>query len=162
MPDEILLGTSGEFYKTQDSGEETWNNAIAGGIFTVPIVHDPYTYTDGMVRYFGFNPARNPSSSQGEAKVYLPIDCTIKMALLTWYASNSITNEAISIYVRVNETTDYLIATVSSTDEIKVFSNTAMEVPLTVGDYFEVKVICPTWVDAGGDTVISGLLFVVF
>lgn len=162
MADLFELDTAGAFYKTLDSGERTWEATLGGGLFTLPVAHDSFGYTDNDVMYFGFIPNRNPSTSEGEAKIYPPVDCSIRMASITWYSGNAITNENISIYIRVNGTTDYLIATIGSTDLIKIFSNTAMEINMVVGDYFEIKVVCPAWSDPGGTIDVSGVVFAVF
>jgi hypothetical protein len=55
--------------------------------------------------------------------------------------------ENTSVIIRKNNTTD---ATVKSTVQLTAaavnFSNTAMSLAVTAGDYLEIKVVCPTWV----------------
>lgn len=55
-------------------------------------------------------------------------------------------NENTSVIIRKNNTTD---ATVTSTAKLTAagvnFSNTAMTLAVTAGDYLEIKVVCPTW-----------------
>jgi len=51
----------------------------------------------------------------------------------------------VSMYVRVNNSTDYLIATVSAATNERVFSNAGLSIPLAVGNYIEIKCIPPVW-----------------
>lgn len=55
-------------------------------------------------------------------------------------------NEAASLYIRVNDTTDYLISdNISITTNRPRFSVSNLNIPLSVGDLFEYKLVCPTY-----------------
>lgn len=56
------------------------------------------------------------------------------------------TNEASSIWVRVNNTTDYLFSNKMAFDSLpKVTSNRALAIPVVNGDFIEWKWTSPTW-----------------
>lgn len=63
----------------------------------------------------------------------------------TFTAGVAGTNQAWSLYVR-HQGIDYLVATVSSTSTVKVFSNTSLNIPYVAGDIVRMIFINPTWV----------------
>lgn len=58
-------------------------------------------------------------------------------------------SEKSSLYIRVNNTTDYLISSTIATDtNSNYFSNNALSVPIADGDFFELKLVTPAWAQA--------------
>jgi hypothetical protein len=94
--------------------------------------------------YFGYLP-KAITTTPNINKIYIRKPGTLKIAEIYTYAGTAGTAEAISMYVRVNNTTDYLIATLSVAANERVFSNAALSIPLAVGDYIEIKCIPPAW-----------------
>ncbi len=72
--------------------------------------------------------------------------------------SNYGSGEAISIYFRLNDTTDYLIATVATINQIRHFVNTTLNVPVNAGDFFEIKIVFPIFATLPSGTNFSGYL----
>ena len=115
---------------------------------------------DATTYYFGNTP-RAPMTTAGSfGKVYIRIPGIIKIAELYCYAGAAGTNEAWSLYVRKNDTTDYSIATVSLATNERVFSNAALSIPVAAGDYIEIKCVCPTWATNPTSVVFGGYLYV--
>jgi hypothetical protein len=81
----------------------------------------------------------------GSTRVYIPRAGTIKVAEIFNYSGTKGTDEDISIYVRLNGTTDYLVATVGESTSERRFTNASLDIAVVVGDYFEMKLVCPTW-----------------
>lgn len=55
-------------------------------------------------------------------------------------------SETFSAYFRKNNTTDTLISsTLAITASNNRFSNSSLSIAVTAGDYFEIKVVAPTW-----------------
>lgn len=79
------------------------------------------------------------------ARVYIPKAGTITHATIRMYAATVGTNEDISVYLRLNGTTDTLIETLGAATNERVFNNEALSIAVAVGDYIEVKMVCPTW-----------------
>lgn len=118
-------------------GSTAWTNHIAlqfGASSSSP--------TDGQTIFFG-NPSISPQTSAASAhRIYVQRPGTITAASLqTAHTSGS--GEDWSFYVRVNDTTDYLIQTIQSPTDRAY--NDALSVPLAAGDYFHVKAVNPTW-----------------
>jgi hypothetical protein len=77
--------------------------------------------------------------------VYIPKSGTIKRAEISSYAATTTgTAQNISLYVRLNNTTDTLIATVGAATAVRDFINTGLSIAVTAGDYIEIKIIVAT------------------
>ena len=103
------------------------------------------TLVDAATYYFG-GVGIAPGTAADTARVYVPKAGTIKAAFVFWRAVTAGTSEAISVYLRKNNVTDYLIATIGDGAAVKVFSSVGLSIPMAQGDYFEIKIVCPTWV----------------
>jgi len=68
--------------------------------------------------------------------------------------------EIINAYIRINNTTDILFASVGTSGQIKVFRNNNANIPIAISDYFNIKFVCPTWVTAPATVYISGLIWI--
>lgn len=112
---------------------------------------------DGATAYFG-NMPKAPTTTANISKIYFRENGTITHAEIYNYSGTAGTNEAWSLYIRKNNTTDYLIATVSSATNERVFSNTAMSIPIVSGDYVEIKMVNPTWVTNPLTCIFGGYL----
>lgn len=78
-------------------------------------------------------------------RVYIPKTGTIKAANVSWQTSAG-SNTLSSVYVRVNNTTDYLISSsVNLSTNQAENSNYSMNIPVVQGDYIMIKWDTPTW-----------------
>jgi len=68
-------------------------------------------------------------------------------------------NENISVYIRLNDTTDTLVATIGNVSSSKTFSNTALNITTAQGDYIELKIVTPAWATTPVDVVLGGVLY---
>lgn len=114
---------------------------------------------DGATVYFGMLP-KAPVTVAGTSKVYIRKAGTIKIAEIYCYSGTAGTNEAWSLYIRVNNTTDYLIATLSVNTNERVFSNAGLNIPVSAGDYFEIKGIQPTWATNPLTCIYAGYIYI--
>ncbi len=113
---------------------------------------------DGATVYFGTLP-KAPVTAAGNSKIYIRKACTLKIAEIYCFSGTAGTNESWSLYVRVNNTTDNLIATVSSNASQRIFSNTGLNISLNAGDYIEIKGVQPTWATNPLTTIYGGYLY---
>jgi hypothetical protein len=109
--------------------------------------------------YFGTMP-KAPTTTANISKVYIRKAGTLKIAEIYTYAGTAGTAEAVSMYVRVNNTTDYLIATLSVSANERVFSNTGLAIPLAVGNYVEMKCIPPIWATNPLTFICGGYIYI--
>ena len=112
---------------------------------------------DAATAYFG-NLPKAPTTTANISKIYFRRSGTLTHAEIYCYAGTAGTNEAWSLYVRKNNTTDYLIATVSAATSERVFSNTAIDIPIAANDYVEIKMVNPTWVTNPLTCIFGGYL----
>jgi hypothetical protein len=114
---------------------------------------------DSVTVYFGQLP-KAPVSAAATSKVYIRKAGTIKAANIYVYSGTAGTNEAWSLYVRLNNTTDYLIQTVSVSASERIFSNVALSIAVAVGDYIEIKGVQPLWATNPLTTIYGGYLYI--
>ena len=113
---------------------------------------------DAATVYFGQIP-RAPSTV-GLSKVYIREPGIIKAANILAQSGTAGTAEAWSLYIRVNNTTDTLIATVSAATAERVWSNSALSITVNAGDYFEIKSVQPTWATNPLTTIYGGYVYI--
>ena len=129
--------------------------------FTLSVICQATSQPQNTTRYFG-NTIKMPTAGADISKIYFPRAGTIKFASIYTYASGVAgTNEAWSLYIRINNTTDVLIATVSLATAERVFLNTGLSTAVTLGDYFEIKSVAPvTWATAPTNVLFGGNIYV--
>lgn len=98
---------------------------------------------DNTTYYFGYQGSGN--TADGRQRVYLGTKCSLKsVSIFGWIGVGS--SEAASLYIRVNNTTDYLISdNVLMNAQAFVLSVSGLSVPLASTDYFEYKLVCPAY-----------------
>jgi hypothetical protein len=114
---------------------------------------------DAQTVYFGMLP-KAPTTTANISKVYIRKSGTIKIAEVYCYSGTAGTAEAWSLYIRLNNTADTLIATVSASASERVFSNAALSIPVVAGNYIEIKGIHPTWATNPLTTIYGGYIYV--
>lgn len=114
---------------------------------------------DAATVYFGMLP-KAPTTTANISKVYVRKAGTIKIAEIYCYSGTAGTAESWSLYIRKNNTTDYLIATLAVSTSERIFSNTGLSISMSIGDYFEIKGIQPTWVTNPATTIYGGYVYI--
>jgi len=114
---------------------------------------------DNVTVYFGMLP-KAPITTANVSKCYVRAAGTIKRAEIYCYSGTAGTNQAWSLYIRKNNTTDYLIATLSVATNERVFSNAALSIPMAASDYFEIKGVQPTWTTNPLTTIYGGYVYI--
>lgn len=103
---------------------------------------------DATTYYTGSFSNLGTATADGERRIYIPKTGTIKAVQLYFLNTGTLgTTEPSTMSIRVNSTTDYTISSAIVVDaRNKTFSNSSMSVPVTAGDYIEIKWVTPTWV----------------
>lgn len=113
---------------------------------------------DGQTVYFGTLP-KAPVTVAATSKVYVRKAGAIKIAEIYCYSGTAGTAESWSLYIRKNNTTDCLIATLTLGNVERIFSNAALNIPMAIGDYFEIKGVQPTWATNPNTTIYGGYVY---
>lgn len=115
--------------------------------------------TDAQTIYFG-NMPKTPVTTQGTSKIYIRQAGTIKRAEIYCYSGTAGTNEAWPIYIRLNNSGDTQIASLSVATNERVFSNTSLSIAVAAGDYIEIKSINPTWATNPLTCIFGGYVYI--
>lgn len=114
----------------------------------------------GTTVYFGRNPT-TPATSDAFRKVYLERGGTITFADIVAMTTGTVgTNENISLYIRHNNTTDYLIATVGAATNERRFTNTGLSITVASGDWITIKIIYPVFGTPPNNLSYQGILLI--
>jgi len=146
-----------------DDADAAASRATVGALYTIQISHQNISVNpaDASTYYCGYQ--LNCSTTQGlQSKMYLVKAGIIRAAEITISTAGATngTNEDISCYVRLNNTTDTLIATVGTTDQDRQFRNASLAITVAAGDYVELKCVYPTWATNPLSVKIGGYLLV--
>jgi PKD repeat protein len=115
--------------------------------------------TVGATNYFGNNPSA-PTTTAGRNPVYVPVAGTITKVEIYDYSGTAGSAELYQYFIRVNNAVDYRIANQSVSANERVFSNTALNIAVNAGDYFEIKRIQPTWATNPATNIVGGYVYV--
>ena len=99
---------------------------------------------DSTTYYFGALPIA-PATTGAERRLHVPRAGTITRVDVTSYAKTAGSNESVSLYVRKNDTSDTLVATVSTSANLRYFQASGLSIAVAAGDYIEIKLVCPAW-----------------
>jgi hypothetical protein len=114
---------------------------------------------DGATVYFGMLP-KAPVTVANISQIGILRAGTITSAYIEVYSGTAGSNQAWSLYIRKNNTTDYLIATLSVATNMRIFSNANLSIPMLAGDYFEIKGIQPTWNPNPATCIYGGYVYI--
>jgi hypothetical protein len=129
--------------------------------YSIPVMASNHNPNDSTTYYIGGNPAA-PSTTAALHRIYFGHN-TGRITLANVYTQAVTTagsNEAWSAYIRVNNTTDYLIATLSLSTAERLFFNDALNISLVYGDYFQIKLVTPAWAINPAGVGYGGYVFV--
>lgn len=136
--------------------------AGSGGISIPFSVNSSSSLIDGYT-YFIDQSGRTISNSESLRRTFIFKDCTIKGALcICAYNVGSASNENWSVYIRVNNTTDYLIETVSTSNQsssVTCWRNDSLNISLSATDFYNIKVVCPSWANNPSGLFIYGIVY---
>ena len=114
---------------------------------------------DAQTVYFGMLP-KAPTTTAAISRIYVRANCTIKRAEIWCYSGTAGTNQAWTLYIRKNNTTDTQIASLSVATNARVFSNENLNISMAAGDYFEIKGVQPTWTTNPATTIYGGYIVI--
>jgi PKD repeat protein len=134
-------------------------NAVSG-YYTIPVMALTNSPADSVTNYFGNRPVAPNATTSGVNKVFIPTTGTIERVEIYDYSGTAGTNQAYSYYVRINDATDYLIATLSVATNERRFTNSSINIAVNAGDYFEIKRVHPVWTTNPLTNIVGGYVVV--
>ena len=132
---------------------EFYNGSNFRGLATrfINISHAAYaTPAGGAQAHFGCTPIA-PQTERGVLPIF---NFTLRgngvisgCNFVSWASGTAGSNESWEVYILINNTTAYLVAAVSSTSPVRIFNNSALNIPFVDGDVFRMYYKNPaSWV----------------
>lgn len=134
-----------EIFNTTTGRFEHYNGTYWAGEKRILYVHHPsYNPSDSQTNFFS-NIAIVPVTTTTAHEVILRGNGVIRACdFNTWAATAVGTNEAFSLYIRINST-DYLVQTISAATQKRSFVNTSLNIPFVDGDVLRMNYVTPAW-----------------
>ncbi len=153
----LAKGTAGQALMMDSSATDVaWSKPLGYKLFVQALTSSP---ADTTPFYFGQIP-RAVTTTADISKVYIRKAGTITMANILCQTNGTVGSaENWSMYIRLNNTTDTLIATVGVGAAEKVFSKSDLSIAVVAGDYFEIKNVPPAWVTNPTSTICGGYVY---
>jgi hypothetical protein len=148
----ITTGTTSQYFKG-DLSLGTYSG------YTLSVQALTSSPTDAQTIYFG-NMPKAPTTTSATSKIYIRQSGTIKRAEIYCFSGTAGTNEAWVLSIRLNNTTDTQIASVSASTSERIFSNTSLSIAVSAGDYIEIKSVNPTWATNPLTTIFGGYIYI--
>jgi hypothetical protein len=105
---------------------------------------------DGLTYYIGSSQsmAAAPSTTAARRRVYVGSARRIVGIDLQVFTTVTGSGETVPVSVRVNNTTDYVIGNMTwnpGANSYALVNNQSLDISLAANDYWEIKIVCPTW-----------------
>lgn len=129
--------------------------------YTIPVFSGTLaTPIDATTYYFGGLSVAGMSTAAAARPIRILKAGTITAVQVINNSTTAGSGEAWAMYIRKNNTTDYGIDTVSSTANLREWTNYSMSVPVAAGDYVEIKMVTPTWATDPVTVVTGGYIYI--
>jgi len=130
--------------------------ALAGG----GAAFDPL---DSATYYHGGKYAPTlPTTISAPDRLYILKAGTIKVAYWVWWGDSGTpgSNEGISVYIRLNDSSDTLVETIGNTEYDKLFNNNSLSIAVVEGDWVIFKLVCPVWATNPPNVTYVGFIYI--
>jgi len=156
---DIWLDTSGQYHIRSGSGNPiTWANISTGYILSLTAGNLATISTPA--NYFFGNKTTAPSTAEGYSRVYIIKPGIIKAASIESYFGDIGSGGNISVYLRKNATTDYLIQTITLGANQGLWQNSSLSISVAAGDFFEIKAAFGTFTTNPSNAKFSGSIYI--
>lgn len=139
--------TTGQFLSNSGmSNNPAWATPL-GITFVFGSMLGSFNPADNSTYYFGGQYSTNATNTAGIRRLYIVTPCTITTVYGQFYNSGSGSGESSTLYIRLNNTTDYLISSsILNNSQTTTFNATGLSIPITSSsDYIEFKLVTATW-----------------
>jgi len=134
------------------------NNSEYTGMM-IGVNSDAVNLADTTTYYFGIGTYTGLSTFALLNRIFFAKAGAIRRADINWYESTAGTAENVSMYIRLNDTTDTLIQTLGAAGN-KTFTNAALNIAVAAGDFIELKIITPAWATNPLGVAVGGAVYV--
>jgi hypothetical protein len=156
----INLGSGSATSSTYLRGDQTWATPAGGSasVYTIFVQALTSSPADNVVVYFGNNPVA-PSTTAGQSKIYIRKTGYIIGAEIYTYSTTAGTAQPWNLSVYKNGATGYLIQDLSLATSERIFTNWSLNLPVSTGDYVQIRGRQPGWPTNPLATTYGGYLY---
>lgn len=116
---------------------------------------------DSTTYYLGCMASTSLTATVLSYSAVIPYSGRIRAGNLLMRSNTTIgTNEDIIVTIRKNDTTDYAFSTVGLATANRLFSNYNLDIPVSAGDFIDIKIVTPAWVTNPDGCRFGGYLFI--
>jgi hypothetical protein len=147
-------------YNTSRNREEYYNGTYwrgASEVYSVKALTS--SPVDAQTIYFG-NLPKEPVTTAATSKIFVKNNGVIRKAEIYCFSGRAGTAENWNLFIRLNNTTDYLIAGVAAATNERIFRNNILNIPVNEGDFFEIKATNPSWATNPLTTIFGGNIII--
>ena len=113
---------------------------------TVPFGTGTLTPWVVSTTYFFGKISTSPVVNSLKSNTYMPVKGVIRSIVLMMITNTTAGSaEAWPMVFRLNDTTDTTIDTQSTSANLRVWTNYTLNIPVSIGDFFEIKTVTPAW-----------------
>jgi hypothetical protein len=127
--------------------------------YTLALTSVAGNLASGTTYYFGNVGRSMIANTTDVSKVYIPKTGTIKKAYITSYSTTTGTITSITVNIRLNNTTDTLVASSTASANFRTYNNNSLSIAVTEGEYIEMKVTSTSSLAPTGN-IFSGTLYI--
>ena len=132
---------------------------VAIADYALPVQAITNSPPDAVTSYLG-NRQAVPTTTVNISIQFIPTSGTINVVEIYDYSGTAGTAEAYSYYLRINNTTEYLINTTTLATSERVFTNSTLGISVNAGDFFEIKRVHPTWATNPLTNIVGGYVLI--
>jgi hypothetical protein len=129
-------------------------------MYTLPIGTASGNPADSTSYYIGSIPNQPWAGAATLNRVYIPRAGWIRAAAFNIQNTVNGTDEDVVCVIRLNNTTDYALATVQMNAANVLLANYALDIPVVAGDYILLKITTPAWVTNPTGCFIGGSILI--
>ena len=158
------VGNSGQLLTSNGAGAlPTFQNAATtNGYCLQAVMITASSLADATTYFWANGTALNGFTSSGAAttRLYIPQAGTVNKCYGSFSGTGG-SSTATSLYLRLNNTTDYTISTTLNFSSFPVnFSATTLGITVSAGDYLEFKLVTPTWPTNPSSVTVAAQVYV--
>lgn len=130
--------------------------------YSLITAHAVADFLDATSYYAGNYATSAPSTTAAQRNIPIPLSGFIRAVALQYRPGTVGSNEAGTTFaIRVNDTTDYAIATTADFSQANFqVRNSNMNIPVSAGDFIQIKVVTTTWATNPLQTHMNGVIVI--
>jgi hypothetical protein len=114
-------------------------------INTTMVATATFSFNDATTYYFGASQVGFSTTETISRSIIIPHDGTITLGQFVTTTVAAGSSQDWSVYLRLNNTTDYLIETIQSGGNVEIWRNDGLSIAVSEGDALCWKMVTPTW-----------------